>query len=224
MTPVINSRTQHFEFGGVYNSLVLLRDRETGSLWDHITGKCVYGPLKGSQLPISNLLHMNVSQALAIYPDIQIAISNLELKPSKWSPQNEETATMTEGLRNTMGVEDRRRPTMDIGLGVWTGATHRYYPMENILAHDRAIIDELEGRQLLVYIEPSFNAPAALYTQATSCTWEGDELHLNTGEVIRSATLLDTNGERQDIQRPLQLFTRWYGFAITFPGCEIYTE
>lgn len=24
--------------------------------------------------------------------------------------------------------------------------------------------------------------------------------------------------------RPLQMFTRWYGFAYTFPGCEIYAK
>jgi len=25
-------------------------------------------------------------------------------------------------------------------------------------------------------------------------------------------------------ERPNQLFTRWYGFAYTFPGCEVYKE
>jgi hypothetical protein len=26
-----------------------------------------------------------------------------------------------------------------------------------------------------------------------------------------------------DGSRPMQLFTRWYGFSLTFPGCELYS-
>jgi hypothetical protein len=27
-----------------------------------------------------------------------------------------------------------------------------------------------------------------------------------------------------DDSRPFQIFTRWYGFAFSYPGCEIYGE
>ena len=27
-----------------------------------------------------------------------------------------------------------------------------------------------------------------------------------------------------DRSRPLQLFSRWYGYSLTFPGCEVYRE
>ena len=33
--------------------------------------------------------------------------------------------------------------------------------------------------------------------------------------------VLDQDGKRQSAERPQQLFTRWYGFSLTFPGCEI---
>ena len=28
---------------------------------------------------------------------------------------------------------------------------------------------------------------------------------------------------RDDGSLPLQLFTRWYGFSYTYPGCEVYS-
>ncbi len=77
---MVKGKTHHFAARGLYNGLVLLGDRESGSFWDHITGECVHGPLKGYQLKIFPLLHMDVRQALATHPDAQVAISRQSLK------------------------------------------------------------------------------------------------------------------------------------------------
>ena len=37
---------------------------------------------------------------------------------------------------------------MDLGLGIWTDTTRRYYPVERIREHGEALIDEIDGRQL----------------------------------------------------------------------------
>ena len=39
---------------------------------------------------------------------------------------------------------------------------------------------------------------------------------------LRDGVLYGADGQRLEIDRPLQLFTRWYGFALTFPGTAIY--
>ena len=36
--------------------------------------------------------------------------------------------------------------------------------------------------------------------------------------------LIDRSGQRRPVQRPQQMFTRWYGFSLTFPGCEVFGE
>jgi hypothetical protein len=33
--------------------------------------------------------------------------------------------------------------------------------------------------------------------------------------------LMSRDGKRQNVERPQQMFTRWYGFSLTFPGCEV---
>jgi hypothetical protein len=40
--------------------------------------------------------------------------------------------------------------------------------------------------------------------------------------VLESGVLRDSSGERVEIVRPLQLFSRWYGFALTFPETTIH--
>lgn len=227
MSPVVNGKTHHFSSKGMYNGLVLLGDQESGSYWDHITGKCVYGPLEGYKLEKFPLLQMNVAQALLNCPDVQVAISKLTFAPRmiaffmEWSRKSKR-GFLPPVFKKTMGKEDNRRPLMDTGLGVWTNTTHRYYPMECLLRHRGALIDEIDGRRVLICIDPTSNIPGALYTNATKCAWQNDLLTLDTGEIVRGGGLCDKQGVTQKNDRPLQLFLRWYGFSYTFPSCEVY--
>jgi hypothetical protein len=226
---VIDGRTHHFAARGLFNGLILLGDRESGSYWDHITGECVHGPLKGHRLEIFPLSHTDVTQALAIHPGAQIATSKQTLKQrilariTDWGRQSK-GGMLPPGFKKTMGEEDPRRPPMDRGLGVWNDTTHRYYPLERLHAHGGALLDNLDGQGLLVYVDPAINTPSAFYTEATRCRWQGDVLHLDTGETVREGLLYDAEGELWAIARPMQLFARWYGFAYTFPGCDVYKD
>ena len=227
MSPVVENKTHHFVSKGMYNGLVLLGDQESGSYWDHITGECVHGPLKGYKLEEFPLLQMNVAQALSGYPDMQVAISHLSFGPRtlaffmEWSRKSKR-GFLPPVFKKTMGKEDNRRPLMDQGLGVWTNTAHKYYPMECLHKQGGALIDELHGRRLLIYIDPLSTLPSALYTNATKFKWLNDLLYLATGEIVRGGVLCDNHGLAQKTDRPMQLFLRWYGFAYTFPDCEVY--
>ena len=67
----------HFDVVGLYDALFVMQDNETKTLWNHITGEPLYGPMVGRTLgPIGNLLQMDVARALKIDPKTQVAISN----------------------------------------------------------------------------------------------------------------------------------------------------
>ena len=221
MIPRIDGKVHHFEAKGLYDGLSLLIDYESETWWDHVTGEAVYGPLAGARLPIFNLLHSTVEQTLAADPDIRIAISDREFR-DEWSPRTQRNSRLSRFFQRTLGREDDRIERMDIGIGVWTDQTHRYYSMVDIDANDRVLIDEIDGRRVLVYVTPMSNAPVAVFTSATSFSRQGDEIRLDTGEVVRQGTVYDANGEKVAVERPLQTFTRWYGFSLTFPGAEVY--
>jgi hypothetical protein len=172
---------------------------------------------------------MNIAQALATYPDAQIAISRQSLVQRLMiffmeRGRRSRRGVLPPGFKKTMGEEDKRRPRMDLGLGVWSVRTNRYYPLECLRAHDGALIDDFEGQRLLIYIDPISSTPTALYTNANACSWQGDDLHLDTGETVSEGKFSDGQGGAWTVTRPMQLFTRWYGFAYTFPGCEIYED
>lgn len=203
----------------------MMRDYETRSLWNHITGECMYGPLAGERLPIFNLLQMTAKHALDAYPDLEIALSDRPIagNRSRWSPWAERIPILGERFRNTMSPEDTRRPTMDVGIGVWReGGTNRFYPMEFVAAAGNVIVDDIDGHSIVVFYEPGAQALAALYVSATSGAWDGDVLRLDSGQTIKNGVLFDADGNRLPLERPMQLFTRWYGYALTFDNVEVY--
>ena len=46
----IDGRTLHFHLAGINNQNFIMRDEETGTWWQQVTGTAIFGPLKGRQL------------------------------------------------------------------------------------------------------------------------------------------------------------------------------
>ncbi len=217
----------HFGARGLYNGGLLLGDRETGSFWQHLTGRCVHGPLQGRRIEGFPLLHTDASQALSAYPAAQIALSRLSLRQRAIIRAQEGVlyllgGRLPPGFQLTMGKEDHRLPRMERGLAVWTERTQRFYPMATLQARGNALIDELDGRRALVYVDPTSGTPTCMCTDATACNWQDGALVLDTGGCIRGAILYDAQGTALPGDRPSQSITCWYSYAFTFPGGEIY--
>ena len=242
MVPTIDGRLHHFTNAGLYDGLFTLFDAETHTLWNHLTGEAEYGPLVGRTLgPPDNLLQLNVRQALEEDPKTEIAISDRVyfaggkqfgtaggIPPGRGGGQGRggpnPDAVMNDRFQGTLGKEDLRRPRMELGLGVWTATTRRYYPVVRIREHGEAFIDRLDGRAVLVYIDPESNTPAALFVRSASAKMQDTVVLLDNGSVVRTGVLVDRAGKRVAMERPQQIFTRWYGFALTFPGSEVFGE
>jgi len=227
LDPVVDGRVLHFGARGLYNGLVLLGDRETGSYWDHVTGQCLHGPLAGCQMAVWPLLQTSAARALVHQPAARLAVAEQKLWQRAMTAVAQRARTSRRGVlppffQGTMGEEDARRPRMELGLGIWTPQTRRFYPLERLRAARGALIDELEERSLVVYLDPETKVPAALYTDASRCSWVGQALYLNTAKMVRGGLLFDEKGTRLAMEQPMQLFTRWYGFSFTFPGCEVH--
>ncbi|MBI4520918.1 MAG: DUF3179 domain-containing protein [Gemmatimonadetes bacterium] len=262
LVPTIGGRMHHFENVGLYDALFVMQDAETKTLWNHISGEALYGSMVGHTLgPVGNLLQMNVTQALALDPAMQVAISDRMYfaggrqfgtaggagrgaGPGPTPPPGRaagpggrggaapggrgaaltDDRTLAPMFSDTLGKEDARRPRMELGLGIWTAQTRRYYPLARIRERGEALVDVLDGRKLLVYIDPETNTPAALFADAGGAAIDHQDVRLDSGAVVRSGVVYDAAGGRLPVERPQQIFTRWYGFALTFPGADVYGE
>ena len=229
LIPEIDGTVHTFTEQGLYDGLFLMRDLETGTRWNHMTGEAVHGPLTGAQLPLENVLHTTVGQVLTESPDALVAWSE---HPQALRRSGDGGGTLRrllsrirgvpEMFPRTMGAEDDRRDRMEMGLGLWTEDLARYYPMPAVESADNVLFDHFGGSTVMVYYDPAAHALAAELTDADSGEWDGDVLMLSNGDRVEEGILYDSAGNRKERRRPLQVFTRWYGFSLTFPETEIY--
>lgn len=206
----------------------LMGDRQTGSYWDHVTGECLHGPLKGRRLELAPLRHMQADQALAQYPEARLGRSRLPLPFGLAAGLMKILVRLTKGrflppgFAGSMGAEDLRRPRLEMGLGVWTERISRYYPLDILKARDGVLLDVLDGQTMLVYVDPESGTPTPLFVDVRRAEWKGSDLCLDDGAIVRNGRLYGASGEELSVAQPLHLFSRWYGFSLTFPNCEIY--
>lgn len=228
LTPIIDGRTLHFGHRGLFNGLSILGDEETGSYWDHVTGRCLHGPLAGRALDVSPLIQLSAEQAHRRYPNAKLAISRPSLF-GRWMGRLAELTRLTRrgflppGFRGTMGRVDPRREPMELGLGVWNDRARRFYPLDLIRASGGALSDTLGGERVVIYIDPATAIPAAVCMDADSVTLDGGEVLLSNGQRLREGRLHYPDGRIETPVQPMQLFTRWYGFSFTFPDCDVAT-
>jgi len=213
----------HFENVGLYDALFVMQDVETRTLWSHITGEALYGELAGYRMPVSNLLQMTVTQALEMAPDIRVAISDQPItrRPGANGVDNPD-AELTPMFSETLGQEDTRRERMELGLGLWSERARKYYPVVTLRERGGAILDEFDGDTVLVWLDPLTSTPSALFIDATSVEVANREIRLDGGRVLRGGVVYAADNQSVPVGLPQQLFTRWYGFSLTFPGAEIY--
>ena len=207
-----------FDVVGLYDGLFVMADDLTGTLWNHLTGTGMSGTQKDVQMPIGNLLQMNVRQAMDLREPPEIAISerpySVEGVQGRWMATDAQLMPM---FIETLGPDDERRPRMDMGLGIWAEGHARYYPLDSIRA-DRYLQDTFMGKPVLIYLDPVTSVPRAVFVETTSVEFHEKVVVLDNDRKIIAGQL--TNQPKTD--RPLQTYTRWYGFALTFPGAEVF--
>jgi len=224
--PVVDGQILHFRRRGSYDGLLLIWDEETDSYWQHITGYCLHGKSQGKQLPMIALTrHMNAGEAAARTGETRLFVSPITEEQAKLSRTMEKMRSnpdrVGEYIGSTLGQEDTRRPRFELGLGVWTGQNSIFFPLTILHVQDNVLLTELNGRPLLIYHAPDAIAPVAAYVSAKRGYWEGDVLRLDGGAFIQHDLYHTADGQVKALECPKQLLMRWYGFALTFPGCEV---
>ncbi len=175
-----------------------MRDEETGSVWDHITGECFQGPLAGERLDFWHVSLTNVAAELTSHPETILlksdyrSLKSLVMKlVSKRLGYNRKGTILAPRFRKSMHKAiDPRLPEGEQGLGLVDGTEQgKFYPVK-MIPKGGEVIDEWLGHKVRINRNALDGVPFA--------TW------LETGE------------------QPMQLLSRWYGFSFTYPDCEIY--
>jgi Protein of unknown function (DUF3179) len=145
----VNGKVLHFYLAGINNQNFLMRDKETGTWWQQITGKAISGPMQGAVLDpvLSDELTFGewkseVSDGKVLAP----VAKYVKEYDSKWEPEVAKLPVVI----SFPGTELKSR---DVVVGLEVDGVSRAYPWE-MLVKQSPVIDHVHGTPLLIVVGP----------------------------------------------------------------------
>ena len=160
--------------GLLYNSDVLLFDRNTESLWSQILGKAVSGPLSGTPLPQLPAFHTTWADWRTRHPETEVLSTDTGYhRDYRSSPYGGYEKSPRLFFRVANRAPKDYHPKAWV-MGVEVDGVHKAYPFEELEAHgSERLEDVVNGKPVVVH-----------WNQTASSAWVSDEL----GNALPSTT------------------------------------
>ncbi len=150
--------------GLLYNSDVLLYDRQTASLWSQLLGKAVTGPLTGTKLELIPLRHTTWRGWKREHPDTQV----LSIRTG-YRRNYRDTAyrgyDKSSSLMFSVSHRDRRYHPKEQVIGIEVDRQFKAYPFVELARTSGVIQDTVNGRKIRVVFDAE-NASAVVFDEA----------------------------------------------------------
>ncbi len=91
--------------GKLWRNSLIMQDKETGSLWSHITGECLEGEYLGAQLEMIPVVQTTWAQWAADHPNTRVLKKSEEITSSQYEKYFADPER--NGLFRTMWLQDR---------------------------------------------------------------------------------------------------------------------
>ncbi len=141
---------------------MIIRDNETGTLWQHATGEAVAGPLQGEQLTLLGCELITWGGWKETHPNSLAA-----LEPEEWTGlvSKERVTAVLEKVTSISTVpgktqRDERLPPHETIIGIVVDGTARAYPLADLCRLER-VVEVINGRQIEVIYDETQNVVRA---------------------------------------------------------------
>ena len=145
----VDGRVLHFYLAGINNQNFLMRDKETGTWWQQITGKALYGPLKGAALelvPSDELTFGEWKSEVSGGRVLAPVAKYVKEYDSNWEPEVAKLPVVI----SFPGTELKSR---DVVVGLEVGGTSRAYPWDTLVKQS-PVMDRVHGEPILIAVGP----------------------------------------------------------------------
>jgi hypothetical protein len=142
-------REFHFYLAGINNQNFLMRDKETGSWWQQITGLAVYGPMKGAALELvpSDELTFGEWKSEVTGGKVFAPVAKFTKEyDSNWEPEVAKLPVVI----SFPGTELKSR---DVVVGLELEGASRAYSWDSLVKQS-PVMDRVHGTPLLVAVGP----------------------------------------------------------------------
>ena len=208
-----------------------MRDEETGSWWQQVTGQAILGPLKGKQL--KGVLHDELTYATwkaeepagrVLRPDPAI-VAKGDYAPADWEQRINRMPVATR-------LQDSTLPSRELVVGVKLYGVARAYPM-SLLKQQNPIIDELGNRPFVIVLSEDGKSVRAFETML-----EGQRTEFYLKPATSPLRLIDTStlsewdftgtavsgpSAGKQLQKVYVLLDYWFDWKTYNPQTTVYS-
>jgi hypothetical protein len=148
---IVEGRKLNFHLSGINNQNFIMRDEETGSWWQQVTGEAILGPLKGQRL--RSVFHDEVTfgvwkrerpQGRVLRPDDEVARKG-EYPPANWEER------MGNVPVTTSQNPDASLAPRTLIVGITLNNASKAYPFDALLRQS-PILDTVGGVPIFIIV------------------------------------------------------------------------
>jgi hypothetical protein len=204
-----------------------MRDEETGSVWQQVTGRCVFGPLRGQALELAGAdeLTFGLWKQEAPTGTVLAPVSAYADKYAKkdWDERMARYPTV---------LSFDPLPARELVLGLSVGGADRAFPLKSVM-EQAPIMDSVGATPVLLVVGPDGKSVRA-FIRRVEPSGEATEFHKKTGEpwaLLDSATGSEWNFQGCAVTGPAQgkcleqlplLKDYWFDWRNHHPQTAVY--
>jgi len=223
---IVNGQELHFHLAGINNQNFIMRDDETGSWWQQISGTAIQGPLKGQQLGSVAMDELSFAIWKRENPDGRVLRPDgidHHAESANWESQVAKMKVTTSATLDS-ALEPR---TLVVGVVVNNEA--KAYPFSAIEKHS-PILDMLGGRNIVIVLADDGRSVRAFDREVDGKTLEFF-VKPETSEIIDAETGSGwdfsgkaVNGELsgQQLTKIATIKDYWFDWKTYHPDTQLY--
>jgi len=150
--PTVEGNPLRFGVSGkLWKDALVIYDRQTDSLWSHVTGTAVKGKLRGMRLRLYPAIHTSWTEWKQLYPDSLVLSKQTGLGGLEGTRNVYESYFANPNQLGIFGTQnpDRNLPGKEFVVGLTLDTIAVAYPYRH-LSHKPLVNDLVEGRSLIV--------------------------------------------------------------------------
>lgn len=208
--------------GKLWRDALLMYDSGTQSLWTHITGEAIRGPLKGKRLKmLAAMPQIAWKTWRKNYPETRV----LSVRASESKARDvyaDYHASQRAGVSG-MDYTDERLPDKSLVIGVQVAARYRAYPL-TLFAETAFLNDNVGGVPLLIFHDKDSFATAVFARSLgdTVLTFESQNGYFVEDDTGTLWNLVTGESEGARLKRLPAVNIYWFAWARYHPETSIY--
>jgi hypothetical protein len=214
----VNGRELNFYLAGINNQNFLMRDKETGSYWQQVSGRAVSGPMRGAVLELVSTVELSFGLWKQEQPQGKVMMGN-----PKWGEDYERGWEQDlKRLPTVVKLEKSALPDRETVLGMeWKGGS-RAYPLAKVL--EQKVVQDRIGNEPVVLVAGPDGESVRAFRSGKREFFRKDGRDFSLMDSV-DGTEWDFRGcnARGECLEPIGLLKDfWFDWQLYHPGTSVY--